>query len=140
MRILLFLRLYAIILRDGIIYSVTQKSQKGGDCMPHIIIKGMDIAHTKQISKAMIDDLEGIIGSPRDYFTLEVIESRFIVDGDIIKKDPFIQINWFDRGQDVQDQTAACITKHIKQLGYAHIEIFFIILERKNYYENGVHL
>ncbi|MBP2627108.1 MAG: hypothetical protein H6Q68_1819 [Firmicutes bacterium] len=108
--------------------------------MPHIIIKGMNIADVKKISKQMIDDLEIIVDCPREYFTLEVVESNFIIDGNLVKKDPFVQVNWFDRGQEVQDKAAASITKHIKNAGYKDAEMFFTILERNNYYENGKHL
>lgn len=108
--------------------------------MPHIIIKGMSMVDVQKISKQMIDELEIIINCPREYFTLEVAESTFIVDGERIAKDPFVQINWFDRGSEVQDKTAAAITKHICSAGYENVEMFFIRLERNNYYENGKHL
>ena len=94
--------------------------------MPHIIIKGMSIADVQKISKKMIDELEIIIDCPREYFTLEVAESTFIVDGEMVSKDPFVQINWFDRGQEVQDKTVAAITEHICNAGYANVEMFFI--------------
>ena len=105
--------------------------------MPHIIIKGMSIADVQKISKKMIDELEIIIDCPREYFTLEVAESTFIVDGEMVSKDPFVQINWFDRGQEVQDKTAAAITEHICNAGYGNVEMFFIVLERNKYYEKG---
>jgi len=105
--------------------------------MPHIIIKGMSIVDVQKISKQMLDELEIIIHCPREYFTLEVVESTFIVDGERVSKDPFVQINWFDRGQEVQDQTAVAITQHICNAGYGDVEIFFIVLERNKYYENG---
>ena len=105
--------------------------------MPHIMIKSMDVVDVQKISKAMIDELEIIIDCPREYFTLEVVESTFIVDGEKVSKDPFIQVNWFDRGQEVQDKTAAAITKHICSAGYENVEMFFIVLDRNKYYENG---
>lgn len=108
--------------------------------MPHIIIKGMDMADIKKISKEMIEELSIIVDCPQQYFTIEVADSHFIVNGELVKKDPFIQINWFDRGQEVQDKTATTITKYIENAGCKEVEIFFTILERKNYYENGKHL
>ncbi|MBC8014492.1 MAG: DUF1904 family protein [Sporomusaceae bacterium] len=108
--------------------------------MPHIIIKGMNITDVKKISKQMVDELAMIVECPREYFALEVQETNFVADGDDIKKDPFVQVNWFDRGQEVQDKTAKAITKHICEAGYENVEIFFTILERNNYYENGTHL
>lgn len=105
--------------------------------MPHIMIKGMNVVDVQEISKSMIDELEIIIDCPREYFTLEVVESTFIVDGEILSKDPFVQVNWFDRGQEVQDKTAAAITEHICSAGYENVEMFFIVLDRNKYYENG---
>jgi len=105
--------------------------------MPHIIIKGMSIVAVQQMSKQMIDELEVIIQCPREFFTLEVADSTFIVDGERTHKDPFVQINWFDRGPEVQDKTAIAITEHICRAGYGNVEIFFIVLERNKYYENG---
>jgi len=74
---------------------------------------------------------------PRQFFTLEVVECTFIVDGEEISKHPFVQINWFDRGPEVQDKTAAAITEHICTAGYKDVEIFYIVLDRDKYYENG---
>lgn len=108
--------------------------------MPHIMIKGMKLADVKKISKGMIDELEVIIGCPREYFTLEALDTNFVIDGETVAKDPFIQINWFDRGQEVQDKTAVAITEHISAVGYKNVEMFFMMLERNNYYENGMHL
>jgi len=110
---------------------------KGVIIMPHIIIKGMSIVEVQKISKQMMDELEIIIGCPREYFTLEVVESTFIVDGEKVHKDPFVQINWFDRGPQIQDKTAVAITEHICNAGYRNVEMFFTILERHRYYENG---
>ena len=100
----------------------------------------MNITDVKKISKQMIEELEMIVGCPKEYFTVEVQETSFVIDGDDIKKDPFVQVNWFDRGQEVQDKTAKAITEHICGAGYGNVEIFFTILERNNYYENGKHL
>jgi hypothetical protein len=108
--------------------------------MPQIIIKGMKKEDVQKMSKRMVDELYPIVQCPREYFTVEFVDATFIMDGDVVKSDPFIQINWFDRGQEVQDKVAAAITKNIYDAGYKHVDIFFTMLERNNYYENGEHL
>ena len=108
--------------------------------MPQIVIKGMKKEDVQKMSKRMVDELCPIVECPREYFTIEFVDAAFIMDGDVVKNNPFIQINWFDRGQEVQDKVAAAITKHIYEAGYEQADIFFTILERKNYYENGKHL
>ena len=107
--------------------------------MPQIIIKGMELDKVKVISGALVDELTEIIGCPRDYFTIEAGGGIFIMDAQETKISPLVQVNWFDRGQDVQDKTAAAIYRHITGAGYPHVETFFVVLEEARYYENGKH-
>lgn len=108
--------------------------------MPQFLIKGMKVEEVQKISTHMVNELEGIIGCPRDYFRIECVDSTLIKDGDIVTGCPLVQVNWFDRGQVVQDKVAVCLTENIKSAGYEQVEIFFIILERNKYYEDGKHL
>lgn len=108
--------------------------------MPQFIIKGMKTEEVQKISKEMVDELELIIGCPRDYFRIECVESSLINDGKKVSGDPLVQVNWFDRGQEIQDKVAACVARNIHKAGYEQSEIFFIVLERNKYYENGKHL
>lgn len=107
--------------------------------MPQLIFKGITKEAVKGISKKLVDELQEIIVCPRDYFTLEVPETAYILDGQELSGNPLIQVNWFDRGQDVQDRTAATIDKYIRQAGYEQVDIFFIRLAEDCYYENGSH-
>lgn len=108
--------------------------------MPQFLIKGMKVEEVQKISTQMVDELEEIIGCPRDYFRIELVDSILIRDGDIVAGCPLVQVNWFDRGQEVQDKVALSITNNIQDAGYEQVEIFFIVLERDKYYENGTHL
>ncbi|SMC35329.1 DUF1904 family protein [Sporomusa malonica] len=107
--------------------------------MPQIIIKGMELDKIKDISKPLVDELHVIIGCPRDYFTLEAVNSVFIMDGRQQEITPLVQVNWFDRGQEVQDQVAAAIYRHVLSAGYCHVETFFVVLQENRYYENQNH-
>lgn len=107
--------------------------------MPQIIIKGMELDKVKAISTPLVNELQEIIGCPRDYFTIEVSSSAFIMDGKQTQISPLAQVNWFDRGQKVQDEAAAAICRHIISSGYSHAEIFFTVLEKNKYYENETH-
>lgn len=108
--------------------------------MPQFLIKGMKMEDVQKISTQMVNELEEIIGCPRDYFRIEFVDSTLIEDGDIVAGCPMVQVNWFDRGQEVQDKVAVSITTNIQNAGYEQVEIFFIVLERNKYYENGTHL
>ncbi|KZL89936.1 DUF1904 domain-containing protein [Clostridium magnum] len=107
--------------------------------MPQIKIRGIDIEKISTISTNMIDQLEQIIDCPRDYFTIECISSTFIKNGKVDEGYPFIEVVWFDRGQQIQDNVAKSITNLIHNLGYKNVDVFFTVLKENLYYENGDH-
>lgn len=108
--------------------------------MPHIRVRGIQIEELKKMSKGLIDDLEKLVGCPRDYFTLEHIPSTFIMDGEETKGYPFIEVLWFDRGQEVQNQVAKAITDKVNHKNeYEDVCVLFRKLEENQYYENGEH-
>ena len=106
--------------------------------MPMLRFKGISKESIKSVSTLLIDDLHQIIGCPRDYFTLELIENTFIFDGDEVIPAPIIEIAWFDRGQTIQDAVAECVTKYLSPYTDT-LEIYFVSLKENNYYENGEH-
>ncbi|MFZ5967893.1 MAG: DUF1904 domain-containing protein [Bacillota bacterium] len=107
--------------------------------MPQIKVRGLEIEKVKGISKELVDCLEEIIECPRDYFTIECIPSIYIMDGKTVENFPLIEVAWFDRGQEIQDGAAEAITQIIQGIGYENVEIFFTVLEKNKYYENGKH-
>lgn len=106
--------------------------------MPMLRFKGIPKEQLKSVSTLLIEDLHNIIGCPKDYFTLELIENSFIFDSMEVMPSPIIEIAWFDRGQTVQDLVATCITNHFKKYTDC-LEVYFIPLKECNYYENGMH-
>lgn len=107
--------------------------------MPALVLKSMNENKVCAFSKSLIDDLEQLLECPRDYFSLELIESKFISDGEIVNGHPTVEVSWFDRGQDIQDTAAKIITKHVNSAGYASVDVIFHHLDEKKYYENGQH-
>lgn len=107
--------------------------------MPQIKIRGIELKQVCSISSELIDDLEKIINCPRSYFTIEQLQSTFISEGKIVSGYPFVEVDWFDRGQDIQDKVALSITKHIKSLGHTNVDVIFTSLKQNDYYENGEH-
>ncbi|KGK86217.1 hypothetical protein DP73_17110 [Desulfosporosinus sp. HMP52] len=107
--------------------------------MPQIKIRGIETDTIRKVSKIMLDELSALIQSPRNDFTLEVIHSTFILDEEVVQGYPFIEVAWFDRGQDIQDQVAQAISRIINQAGYASVDIMFTVLDKVRYYENGEH-
>ena len=107
--------------------------------MPQIKIRGIETETVRKISKQLIDELAVLTQSPRDYFTLEVIHSTFVMDGEVVPGYPFVEIAWFDRGQVIQDQVAKAISGLLNLAGHPSVDIMFTLLEKLGYYENGEH-
>lgn len=107
--------------------------------MPLLRLKSIEDKKACAISKVLIDELQELLQCPRDYFSIELIQSKFIADGEFIERSPMVEISWFDRGQEVQDTAAKIITKHINSIGYKNIDVIFHHLEKSRYYENGEH-
>lgn len=107
--------------------------------MPQLIIKGIEKQVVKDLSRELIDELATVVGCPRDYFTLEMPQTVYIQDGEETSGPAIIQVNWFERGQAIQDRVAEVITKRLQAKGYSQLEIFFAVLAERRYYENGKH-
>jgi hypothetical protein len=107
--------------------------------MPRLVFKGIKTLAVQQISKAVIDELELLLECPRQYFSLEVCQSDFVFDGEVINPLAVTEVFWFDRGEENQDKTAKIITKYLKQVVQGDADVIFHKLERRNYYENGEH-
>jgi len=108
--------------------------------MPHLRIRGMKEEEIAKISTELLDELVRIIKVSRDHFTIEYIPSTFIFDGNInTKSDPFVEVLWFDRGEQIMKETANVITQFIKPFDYKDIAVYFSDLKKEHYYENGEH-
>lgn len=107
--------------------------------MPQIRIHGIDVEKIRPISTSLVDNLTEIVGCPRDYFVIECIHSCAVKDGDIVPVPPFVEIVWFDRGQEVQDRVAQEITRQIQTTEVDNVDIAFAVFKKYRYYENGEH-
>lgn len=107
--------------------------------MPQLKFRGIKQEALCTISKLLVDQLENLLKCPRSYFTLEHIPSTFISEGKILEGYPFVEVAWFDGGQDTQDKTAEIITSILKNAGYPNCDISFTLFNKTAYYENGKH-
>lgn len=79
---------------------------------------------------------------PAEDFTFENIESTFFFRGEKGNAYPFVEVYWFDRGQDVQDKVATEITQQVRKLlgsDEPYIAVIFTPLMPSRYYDNGKH-
>lgn len=109
--------------------------------MPHLRIRGMNQETIREQSHAILDQMESIVQAPRDWFTIEVIHSTFLFDGQEKSPGPIMELLWFDRGQDVKDRLATAITEILKPHvpEGKDITLIFVPLAKNNYFENGEH-
>lgn len=107
--------------------------------MPQIKIRGVKESEVCKISKDMVDELQALLNCPREYFTIELMPTTLIKDGEVVAPYAFVEIGWFDRGQQVQDMVAGIITKHILETGHDSVDIMFTTFKESSYYENGMH-
>lgn len=107
--------------------------------MPQLIFKGISVNQVKSISSDLVSELAKLCECDDDNFTLEVPQSIFIFNEREVSSFPFIEVKWFDRGQDIQDQFANIITKHIHLLDIPEVEVAFTVFLENAYYSNGKH-
>ncbi len=108
--------------------------------MPHLRFRGIKKEEVKEISRELVDQLAEIVQCPRDWFTLEYIDTEFIFDGKESAGYPFVEVLWFDRGQEAKDRAGAVVTKLIRRrYPVEDICVIFTNLNEKDYYENGNH-
>lgn len=109
--------------------------------MPHFRLRAVEPQMVQSLSKTLIDDLEGVMKSPREDFTFEYIYSTFYHEGEVSKAYPFVEVLWFDRGQDAQDQVAQMVTRRVQELFEepVNIAVIFTALKKNEYYDNGQH-
>lgn len=108
--------------------------------MPQLKLRGIKAEKISPVSKEMIDGLQALLECPRNYFSIECQNATYVIDGEISEEGyPIVEIWWFDRGQEVQDKAAKIVTDYVHKAGYADVDIIFIQLAEKDYYENGEH-
>lgn len=102
--------------------------------MPQLIFRGVEKELLVEVGENLVERLAQIMKTPADYFTIERVESEFIG-----QKYSFCEVGWFDRGQEVKDQTAQAITEVFRGKGLNGIDTVFTTYKPEDYYENGSH-
>ncbi|MCM3708416.1 MULTISPECIES: DUF1904 family protein [Cytobacillus] len=105
--------------------------------MPHLFIRGISVDQTKEISTQLVKDLARLCDCGEDHFTLEVLNSTFVFIQTEVPAFPFIEVQWFDRGKEVQNQYAGIVSSHVQSLGVPEVEVAFTAYKEADYYLNG---
>lgn len=106
--------------------------------MPHLKIRGIEKEKIIKASKEIVDGLTPIVDCPRDWFTIEHIDTEYIFDGKIVEGYTFVEIFWFERTDEVKKKVADFLTKLIKRINdNKDCCIIFFPLTGSNYCDNG---
>ena len=107
--------------------------------MPHIRCRGMQRDIVVAISETLVEQLAELTKAPAAHFTIEYIPAEFIATRFGGQAYPFIELFWFDRGQEMQDAAAQLITSIVKSKLEMDVAVVVQPLQRTNYYDNGQH-
>lgn len=109
--------------------------------MPHIRCRGMQREMVVAISETLVEQLAELTQAPAAHFTVEYIPAEFIATRFGGQAYPFIELFWFDRGQEIQDAAAQLITSIVKAELGSESDVAVVVqpLTRTGYYDNGQH-
>jgi hypothetical protein len=105
--------------------------------MPRLMIRGIEENKVCTISTSLVEGLSKICECGKGSFTIEIIESRGVCDGMGFDSAPFIEVAWFDRGQETRDRFAEELTRQLAGVGVDKTEIAFILYRKDSYYIDG---
>ncbi|MDH4619045.1 DUF1904 family protein [Brevibacillus sp. AY1] len=107
--------------------------------MPHLLVRGVKAEQMAAISQPLTEELAAICQCGTDNFTIECLQTTGVFDGKIVDSYPFVEVAWFERGQETRDQFAQAVTKHVLSLGVPEVEVAFFAYQKESYYINGKH-
>ncbi len=109
--------------------------------MPHLRFRAVEPQTVQALSAPLTDALQPLMKSPREDFTFEYIYTTFYQEGEVSQAYPFVEVLWFDRGQEVKDQSAQIITQQLRGVVGEDVDVavIFTALNPSDYYDNGEH-
>lgn len=107
--------------------------------MPHLVVRGIRPEQMAAISVPLVEELAAICECGTDNFTIECLHTTAVFGGSIVESFPFIEVGWFERGQETRDRFAQAVTRHVLSLGIPEVEVAFVAYREDSYYANGEH-
>jgi len=107
--------------------------------LPQVRMKGVCEEKIIKMAPRIAEAIFEITGCPKEHIEIERLEVKAVKGSNLTQPNPFIEIYWFDRGQEQADKTAKAITEIAKASEIESIDIAFILYSRNLYYENGEH-
>jgi hypothetical protein len=109
--------------------------------MPHLRIKGLEYLAVEKESTDLINGISEIINCDRKWITIEVQDGvRFVYDGKPVETPIFVEIHWFDRGQEAKGKVAKFIDSILQRIDSERDRtVIFRDMKTTDYFENGEH-
>jgi len=107
--------------------------------MPQLRFHAIDVEIVKSVSQPLTEELAKVVGCDREHFVLECLPTFYVWDGQMTQGSPFVEVYCFDRGDEVSDLMAEIITRHLIGAGCEGVDVAFMFLQRRRYYEDGKH-
>ncbi|WP_338552590.1 DUF1904 family protein [Paenibacillus sp. KS-LC4] len=106
--------------------------------MPHLLFRGVPVPGLRSIAPELVQELAVLCECGVDNFTIECLATTSIYGGTEPNLSfPFIEVGWFERGQEVRDRFAAIVHQYMEKLGSGEAEIAFRTYSENAYYIEG---
>lgn len=108
--------------------------------MPHLLFRGVPAEQLQAVTPALADKLAAICECGTDNFTMACLHTTSVFGSQGQANEAafaFIEVGWFERGQQVRNSFAQAVTESVRRLGISEIEIVFHAYREDSYYING---
>ncbi|WP_054028347.1 DUF1904 family protein [Bacillus sp. FJAT-28004] len=106
--------------------------------MPHLLFRGVPAEKLQSVTAPLADELAALCECGTDNFTMVCLHTTNVFGSQSAESDfAFIEVGWFERGQQVRNRFAQAVTNYVRQLGISEIEIVFHAYREDSYYING---
>jgi hypothetical protein len=106
--------------------------------MPHLLFRGVPAEQLKAVTNPLAAELAVLCECGTDNFTMSALHVTSVFSSNSEEASfAFIEVGWFERGQQVRNRFAEAVTKYVAQLGISEIEIVFHAYREDSYYING---
>lgn len=106
--------------------------------MPHLLFRGVPAEKLQTVTNPLATELAALCECGTDNFTMACLHTTSVFGSDSGEASfAFIEVGWFERGQQVRNRFAEAVTRYVAQLGISEIEIVFQAYHQNSYYING---
>ncbi len=106
--------------------------------MPHLTIKNLKKEEfTSKVAK-LSKELTDVIGCQEDWITISYVENTvtYVEGVDETLNNVFVDVKWFPRPEEMKSKVAQILSDTFKSEG-RDVMVYFEILIKENYFENG---